>query len=75
MATLIAALLPEPDDPDDPAADPDGAEVLELEPVLLLDDELQAAARTATVPITAAARRTPLRRNLTEVSTTTPSPQ
>jgi hypothetical protein len=77
MATVTAALLPDPDDPVDPAgaAEPAGAEVLEVDPVLLLDDELQAAARTATVPIAAAARNTPLARTLTsEVLTTIENP-
>jgi hypothetical protein len=43
MATVIDALLP---DPDDPAADPDGADVA-VDPLLFLDDELHAAASTA----------------------------
>jgi hypothetical protein len=67
MATVIDALLP---DPDDPAADPEGADVA-VEPLLLLDDELQAAARTAATPSTAAVRSTRLGRTLTSESFTT----
>jgi hypothetical protein len=78
MATVIAALLPDPDelpDPDDPAADPDGADVA-VDPLLLLDDELHAAARTAAAPSTAAVRSTLLGRSLTSESLATiePSP-
>jgi len=70
MATVMAALLPDPDDPAG-AADPDGADVLELDPVLLLDEELHAAARTATVPRTAAPLSAALRRGLTSETFTT----
>lgn len=66
---MIAALLP---DPDDPAADPDGADVAVVDPVLLLDEELHAAARTATVPMTAAPLSALLKRGLpSETFTTT----
>jgi hypothetical protein len=74
MATVMDALLPEPEEadvPDDPAAPVVGV----VDPVLLLDDELQAAARKATIPITAIVLSTPLARTLTsETFTTTEDP-
>jgi hypothetical protein len=68
------ALLPDPDDPDevdaDVPAEPADPDVVVLD-VLLFDDELHAAARMPTAPITAAARSAPLARALTSETFTT----